>query len=67
MCGRQAELDAEEESLKRLRRWHGAIRTNELAGALNALLAGRRHAERAERLNRFAEQVGAAREYGGRG
>lgn len=60
-----AELDEEERSLDRLRRWYRAIRARDLFGASSALLAERRLKECAEALDRFAEQVYQAREHGG--
>ena len=60
-----AELDEEEESLDRLRRWYRAIRARDLFGASSAPLAERRLKECAEALDQFAEQVYQAREHGG--
>jgi hypothetical protein len=60
-----AELDEEEQSLDRLRRWYRAIRTRDLFGAPSASLAERRLKECAEALERFAGQVYQAREHGG--
>jgi hypothetical protein len=57
-----AELDEEEESLERLRRWYRAIRARDLFGAPSAPVAERRLKECAEALERFAEQVYEARE-----
>jgi len=62
-----AELDEEEQSLERLRRWYRAIRTRDLFGAPSAPDAERRLKECAEALERFAEQVYQAREHGGAG
>jgi hypothetical protein len=62
-----AELDEEEQSLERLRRWYRAIRARGLFGAPSAELAERRLKECAEALDRFAEQVYQARENGGPG
>jgi Protein ChrB, N-terminal len=62
-----AELDEEEQSLERLRRWYRAIRAKDLFGAPSAPLAERRLKECAEALDRFAEQVYQAREHGGPG
>jgi ChrB-like protein len=62
-----AELDEEEESLDRLRRWYRAIRARDLFGAPSAPQAERRLKECAEALERFAEQVYQAREHGGAG
>jgi hypothetical protein len=60
-----AELDEEEQSLDRLRRWYRAIRTRDLFGAPSAPLAERRLKECTEALDRFAGQVYQAREHGG--
>ena len=57
-----AELDEEEESLERLRRWYRVIRARDRFGAPSATDADRRLKEAAEALERFAEQVYAARE-----
>src|SRR6516165_8715157 len=57
-----AELDEEEQSLDRLRRWYRAIRSRDLFGAPSAPLAERRLKECAEALEGFAEQVYQARE-----
>lgn len=57
-----AELDEEEQSLDRLRRWYRAIRGRDLFEAPSAQLAERRLKESAEALERFAEQVYAQRE-----
>jgi hypothetical protein len=62
-----AELDEEEQSLERLRRWYRAIRTRDLFGAPSAADAERRLKECAEALEQFAEQVYQAREHGGAG
>ena len=62
-----AELDEEEQSLERLRRWYRAIRGKDLFGASSAPLAEQRLKECAEALDRFAEQVYRAREHGGPG
>jgi hypothetical protein len=62
-----AELDEEEQSLERLRRWYRAIRARDLFGAPSAADAERRLKEAAEALERFAEQVYTAREQGGTG
>ncbi len=62
-----AELDEEEQSLERLRRWYRAIRARDLFGAPAAPLAERRLKECAEALERFAEDVYQAREQGGAG
>jgi hypothetical protein len=60
-----AELDEEEQSLERLRRWYRAIRTKDLFGAPSAPLAEQRLKECTDALDRFAEQVYQAREHGG--
>jgi hypothetical protein len=60
-----AELDEEEQSLDRLRRWYRTIRARDLFGAPGAPLAEQRLKECAEALERFAEQVYQAREHGG--
>jgi hypothetical protein len=52
-----AELDEEEQSLDRLRRWYRAIRARDLFGAPSAPLAERPLKECAEALERFSEQV----------
>jgi hypothetical protein len=57
-----AELDEEEESLDRLRRWYRSIRARDLFGAPSGPEAERRLKEGAEALERFAEQVYEARE-----
>jgi hypothetical protein len=57
-----AELDEEEQSLDRLRRWYRTIRTRDLFGAPSAPVAERRLKECAEALEEFAEQVYQARE-----
>ena len=57
-----AELDEEEQSLDRLRRWYRAIRSRDLFGAPSAPLAERRLKECAGALEAFAEQVYQARE-----
>jgi hypothetical protein len=57
-----AELDEEEESLDRLRRWYRAIRARDLFGAPSAPIAERRLKECADALERFAELVYEARE-----
>jgi hypothetical protein len=57
-----AELDEEEESLDRLRRWYRTIRGRDLFGAPSAPAAERRLKECAQALERFAEQVYQARE-----
>jgi len=60
-----AELDEEEQSLDRLRRWYRAIRARDRFGAPSAPLAERRLKECTDALERFAEQVYEAREDGG--
>ena len=57
-----AELDEEEQSLERLRRWSRAIRARDLFGAPGAAAAERRLKEAAEALERFADEVYRARE-----
>jgi len=57
-----AELDEEEQSLDRLRRWYRAIRARDLYGAPSAAMAERRLKECAEALEDFAERVYRARE-----
>jgi hypothetical protein len=56
-----AELDEEEESLERLRRWYRSIRTRDLFGAHSAHQAERRLKECSAALERFATQVYEAR------
>lgn len=60
-----AELDEEEQSLERLRRWYRAIRGRDLFGAPSAATAEQRLKDAAEALERFAEQVYQSREQGG--
>src|SRR5262249_2128451 len=57
-----AELDEEEHSLARLRRWYRVIKGRDLFGAPSAPAAERRLKECAEALEDFAEQVYQARE-----
>jgi Protein ChrB, N-terminal len=57
-----AELDEEEQSLDRLRRWYRTIRARDLFGAAGAAVAERRLKECTEALERFAEQVYQVRE-----
>jgi|SRR5215469_1550894 len=57
-----AELDEEEQSLDRLRRWYRAIRSRDLFGAPNAPAAEQRLKECAEALENFAGLVYQARE-----
>jgi hypothetical protein len=57
-----AELDEEEESLDRLRRWYRAIRARDVYGAPSAALAEQRLKECSDALEGFAELVYQARE-----
>ena len=57
-----AELDEEEESLDRLRRWYRTIRGRDLFGAASGPVAERRLKECAEGLERYAELVYEARD-----
>jgi Protein ChrB, N-terminal len=57
-----AELDEEEQSLDRLRRWYRTIRGRDLFGAASAPVAERRLKECTEALEDFAERVYQARE-----
>ena len=57
-----AELDEEEQSLDRLRRWYRTIRARDLFGAPSAAAAERRLKECGEALEDFAEHVYQARE-----
>ena len=57
-----AELDEEEESLERLRRWYRSIRARDLFGAPSAPAADRRLKDCAEALEHYAELVYEARE-----
>ena len=57
-----AELDEEEQSLDRLRRWYRTIRARDLFGAPSAAVAERRLKECTETLEDFAERVYQARE-----
>jgi hypothetical protein len=57
-----AELDEEEQSLERLRRWYRTIRARDLFGAPSAAAAEACLKECAEALEQFAEQVYQARE-----
>jgi len=57
-----AELDEEEQSLDRLRRWYRVIRARDVFGAPSAAAAERRLKECAEALEDFAERVYQARE-----
>jgi hypothetical protein len=58
-----AELDEEEQSLDRLRRWFRTIRARDLFGAASNPTAERRLKECAQALEHFAEQVYEAREH----
>ena len=57
-----AELDEEEQSLERLRRWYRTIRARDLFGVPGATAAERRLKECTEALEQFAEQVYQARD-----
>ena len=57
-----AELDEEEQSLDRLRRWYRTIKARDLFGAPSAPVAERRLKECTEALEDFAEQVYQARD-----
>jgi len=57
-----AELDEEEQSIDRLRRWYRTIKARDLFGAPSAAAADRRLKECAEALEDFAEKVYQARE-----
>lgn len=57
-----AELDEEEHSLDRLRRWYRELRTKDLYGAPSASVAERRLKECTAHLEDYAERVYAARE-----
>jgi len=57
-----AELDEEEQSLDRLRRWYRTIKARDVFGAPSAPAAERRLKECAEALEDFADQVYQARE-----
>jgi hypothetical protein len=57
-----AELDEEEQSLERLRRWYRELRSRDIFGAPSATLADRRLKECAEVLEDFANRVYEARE-----
>jgi len=56
-----AELDEEEQSLDRLRRWYRTIRARDLFGAPSAAAADQRLKDCAEALESFAEEVYQAR------
>lgn len=60
-----AELDEEEQSLERLRRWYRAIRGRDLFSAPGAVVAEQRLKDAADALERFADLVYQAREQGG--
>nr|WP_068160230.1 Chromate resistance protein ChrB [Rhodococcus phenolicus] len=55
-----AELDEEEQSLERLRRWYRDLQTRDVFGAANALQAQERLRECVGRFEDYAEQVMAA-------
>ncbi len=57
-----AELDEEEHSLDRLRRWYRELRTKDLYGAPSASAAEGRLKQCSSRLEDYAERVYAARE-----
>ena len=57
-----AELDEEEQSLERLRRWYRAIRARDLFGAPGATAAERRLKDCTQALESYAGQVYRARE-----
>ena len=57
-----AELDEEEQSLERLRRWYRAIRARDLFGAPSAPAAEQRLKECTEALESFADKVYQTRE-----
>jgi hypothetical protein len=57
-----AELDEEEQSLDRLRRWYRAIQVRDVFGAPSAPLAERRLRDCADALEDFAERVYQAEE-----
>jgi hypothetical protein len=52
-----AELDEEEQSLERLRRWFKELKARDLFGAASAELAERKLKECTERLEDFAERI----------
>ena len=52
-----AELEEEEQSLERLRRWHRAIKTRDVFGAPSAVDADRHFKHCEERLADYTEQV----------
>lgn len=52
-----AELDEEEQSLERLRRWYRELKVRDLIGAPSASQAERRLEQCADRLEGYAEQV----------
>ena len=55
-----AELEEEEQSLDRLRRWHRTIKTRDLFGAPDAAKAEQQLKPCGERLAEYTEQVFAA-------
>jgi len=55
-----AELEEEEQSLERLRRWHRDIRTRDVFGAPNSAEADQQLKHCGERLEEYTEQVFAA-------
>jgi hypothetical protein len=57
-----AELDEEEQSLDRLRRWYRTIKARDLFGTPSAPAAERRLTECAAALENFADRVYQARE-----
>ena len=57
-----AELDEEEQSLDRLRRWYRTIKARDRFGAPSVPVAERRLKECTEALEDFAERVYQARE-----
>ena len=56
----RAELDEEEQSLERLRRWYRELKLRDLFGAPSAIQAERRLKHCAERLEDYAERVYSA-------
>src|SRR5919202_6199970 len=52
-----AELEEEEQSLERLRRWHRDLRARDLFGAPSATLADQHLKQSAERLEDYTQQV----------
>lgn len=55
-----AELDEEEQSLERLRRWYRELKVRDVFGAPSAGSAEQRLRQSAERLERYADQVYSA-------